>query len=534
MRILHYNWVPFDDPEKRGGGVTVYARNTIEAQAEAGHEMYFLSSGISYNIFRKDPYFRATRNALGARCKSFEIVNSPVLSPSHHSFDLFDTQFEAPEMLRMLAEFLARHGPFDAVHFHNLEGLPAAALELKSDFPDTRFVFSAHNYYSVCPQVNLWKGERKNCRDFHAGRDCVTCLPHQPDRTEVYLANALAFHLKSIGIRPNTWLFRRFFQFAPYYRAPFEALHRFTLARQATRAHRLAESLTPTDVAKGKGRAFQGREKAQRFAERRARMIDIVSRNFDTVLAVSEQTKAVLCRFGFAPEKIAVSYIGTRHAERFDTAPDRPAWDGSRPLRIAYLGYMRTDKGFWFLLKALKKLPADIASRIELVIAARDTGALRDLEKLSLRFASVTHFDGYTHDTLDEVLDGVDLGIVPPIWEDNLPQVAIEIVSRRIPILTSDTGGAQELGNNPDFVFKSGSRAALISRLTDVVEGRLNLAGFWKAHRKPVSMQAHVEDLIARYTGDRAGTGIGTGPATRTPSLDGRLKQQTEALTEVA
>jgi hypothetical protein len=46
------------------------------------------------------------------------------------------------------------------------------------------------------------------------------------------------------------------------------------------------------------------------------------------------------------------------------------------------------------------------------------------------RFRAITLHDGYTHAGLDRVLEGVQLGIVPPIWEDNLPQVAIEMVSR--------------------------------------------------------------------------------------------------------
>ena len=27
MKILFYNWVQFDDPERRGGGVSIYQRN---------------------------------------------------------------------------------------------------------------------------------------------------------------------------------------------------------------------------------------------------------------------------------------------------------------------------------------------------------------------------------------------------------------------------------------------------------------------------------------------------------------------------
>ena len=141
-------------------------------------------------------------------------------------------------------------------------------------------------------------------------------------------------------------------------------------------------------------------------------------------------------------------------------------------LRLAYLGYMRRDKGFYFYLNALRKMPPGLARRLSLVFAAQvvDEHAYSLVRRMAHRFAGVTFYDGYTHAQLPEVLAGVDLGVVPVLWEDNLPQVAIECVAHGVPVLTSDRGGARELLDCPALVFKAGSRADLYARLRAVLD----------------------------------------------------------------
>ncbi|MEN8798570.1 MAG: hypothetical protein ABF293_04935, partial [Flavobacteriaceae bacterium] len=87
MKILYYNWVQFDDPEKRGGGVSAYLKNLIGQLLKQDIDVYFLSSGLSYNFFKHDVYVRRTKNVFGNNCKTFEIVNSRVMSPGHFSFN---------------------------------------------------------------------------------------------------------------------------------------------------------------------------------------------------------------------------------------------------------------------------------------------------------------------------------------------------------------------------------------------------------------------------------------------------------------
>ena len=253
---------------------------------------------------------------------------------------------------------------------------------------------------------------------------------------------------------------------------------------------------------------------AERYARYRQCNIALCREVFDRVLAVSERTRAVLVEHGVPAERIAVCYIGTAHHDRF-LAARRIASLGDG-LHLGFLGYMRRDKGFYFLLDCLERLDERVARTLRVTIAApvTDGRAVERLRAMAHRFRAVTLHDGYTHATLDAVLAGVNLGVVPPLWEDNLPQVAIELVSRGIPILTSSRGGAGEIARNPEFSFAAGSHRALCRRLAEIADGRLPLARFWDHAPRLVSMDEHVDELMRHYRPARtAGDG---GAAERT------------------
>jgi len=88
---------------------------------------------------------------------------------------------------------------------------------------------------------------------------------------------------------------------------------------------------------------------------------------------------------------------------------------------------------------------------------------------------------------------------VPVLWEDNLPQVSIELVCRGIPVLTSDRGGAREIASNKLFVFKSGSTESFISKLSAIVDGKIHLSDFWAQPMRIYSMEHHLAELMSHY-----------------------------------
>ena len=491
LRILYYNWVDYLDEEGRGGGVTVYQRNLMAAFAERpGVEVTFLSAGVAHDLRPGPPRWEPQLFGLQSdQARRYEIVNSAVLAPAHHGFGN-PAQLSDPATEAVFFDFIDKTGPYDVVHFNNLEGLPAAVLKMKERWPQTRVLLSLHNYYPFCPQVNLWHQERETCDDFDAGRACVNCLPHRHDARHLRLSDGMSRTLKKLGLRPKSWAYDRAYRWS------------MRFGGRAARAWRRLKQTRPRrDPQQGKLRPIKPAD-GSAYVTRRREMVALINAYCDRVLCVSDAVRRLALVHGLREEIVRTSYIGTREASAFArTAPrDFPAHkDGT--LTLAYLGYMRRDKGFYFLLKALEEMPAAMAARLRLEVAARrgDRAVMGRLKDLAPRLAGLTYADGYAHDDLDRLLRSVDVGLVPVLWHDNLPQVAIEMHARHIPLLTADMGGAQELGGCAEMVFRAGDIADFHKRIAALLAGDVDMAAYWQGAMTPPSMTQHLEELMGHY-----------------------------------
>ena len=492
LRVLYYNWVDYLDAEGRGGGVTLYQRNVMAGLKERRDVApVFLSSGLSYDLPGGAPRWEAVRHGARAdRDIRYEIVNSGVLAHAHHSFgDPAQVSHDATR--DVFFDFVDRTGPYDVIHFNNLEGVPAEVLTLKARYPAMKVVVALHNYYPICPQVNLWFAERETCEDFKDGARCAGCLTHQHDARLLRVSNGLSYRLRCAGLEPGT----RTYDIA--FRAIMWTGGRALRALRWVRGQRKDVAKPPVldpDAA---------RASAAAFGARRTRMTELINTHCDHVLCVSDAVRVLAERYGIRADLTRTSYIGTRAAEMFPATEPARMIPKEQTLTLGYLGYMRRDKGFYFLLDALEALPPQMAARLRVVIAARsvDRATLARVRRLETHLAGVIYHDGYTHDDLDAVLDPVDVGVVPVLWHDNLPQVAIEMHARHIPLLTSDMGGASELGAQAGMVFTAGDIAALHGRIAALLAGQIDMQAYWRGAMAPVTMPAHLEDLMAIYTG---------------------------------
>ncbi len=493
MKILYVNWVDYLDPENRGGGVSLYQRNLMRAMVGVtGVEAAFLACGTSYDPLRPGPRWERMRHGPREdRGRRFDLVNSGTLAPGHASFGQA-AQVSHPATEAVFRDFLVQTGPYDVVHFNNLEGIPADVLAVRAEFPQTRFVLSLHNYYPFCPQVNFWQDEARTCADDEEGRRCVTCLPHQWNAAQVRAGHGLGYRMKVAGVSPVGPVYRETFRVA------FGVGRRMARLRgRRQREARLAEG--------GEGQAEAAlRAAGLAFVARRAAMVQQINTHCDLVLCVSDRVRQIALREGVRADKAVTQYIGTVAAEAFATAVPRASIlreDGT--VKLAYVGYMRRDKGFYFLLDALEALPDAVLGRLHLLVAARrGEGAVMDrLAALAPRLAGFQHQDGYGHGDLDGLLADVGLGLLPVMWEDNLPQVAIELHARRIPLLCSDLGGARELGRSPAFVFCAGDVADFAGRIGAILSGEIGPQDYWRDAMVPETMGPHVETLLALYRG---------------------------------
>ncbi len=481
MKILYYNWVPFDDDENRGGGVTVYQRNLIaELLKKTDYEVFFISSGISYSLRKKEPYFVRTKNIFKKRCKTFQIVNSPILSPGHCAFDDMELYLYDLKLYQLFKNFVLKFGPFDVIHFNNFEGLSLNVLKIKEDFPDIKIIVSLHNYYLFCPQVNLWKREKENCLDFDDGKDCLQCLKFKPDKREVLFADRLAYFWKRHGINSESAIFRASYKYSNIIKRINKISKNF---RKKTTLERRCYKICANDY--------------KLFRERN---VEYINKYADKVLCVSERVKEIAIKMGISPEILITDYIGTEIAKKQVDHGNAPL--DSEIFTIVFMGYMRRDKGFFFLLKALNQINEDIAKNIKIIFAAKidSEKTICKIYKLGKKYYEIDIRDGYSHNELPQILNETNLGIIPVLWEDNLPQVAIEMVAHGVPILASDLGGAHELCNDSNFIFKNNNINDFSEKLEFLFSNRNVLDQYWKNRRHLTTFTEHISKLKEYYS----------------------------------
>jgi len=476
MKVLMYNWVPFDNESGRGGGVTVYLKNIVDEILNGKNrniELFFLSSGCYYDIYDDKVRYEEMPGRYAPVCRSFSIINSPVFSPAFLSFYSLDRVIRDQNMKDVFDNFLNEYGPFDVVHFHNLEGLSASVLECKQNHQKTKFIYTLHNYYPFCPQVNLWQAEICNCKCADTGAGCLNCMNEHVPADKLRHKMAMTYAL------------------AKKYSDRLAEAYRYC-GRQLDIYYEKEEKreLSPDEK--------QRLEKS--LVNYRKTFVKEINGNMDMILAVSRRVKEIAVAMGIQKDKVKVSYIGTRAA---DMALNHGNCNhGNDRLSIIYMGYRRTDKGYYFLTHVLNKIPKEVARKIDITLAAKELPGSRynDVEIDKSKFHSFVLQDGYSREEIPVLLSNKNLGIIPVLWEDNLPQVAIEMTAFGVPVLASDLGGASELCDDGNFVFRGGDVDACIDKITYFVKYPEKLDDYWKHYKGLTKMKDHLEELMGYWS----------------------------------
>src|SRR5690606_9518466 len=202
--------------------------------------------------------------------------------------------------------------------------------------PKSALVFSAHNYNIGCPQVNLWQRRGEACGDFLDGAACVGCSDLPDRRRRKLLVNRLKTPVKNLGER-YSFASRIAYRLDPGVKSFFRGEDLSTPECEMTQ-------LRPVDR--------ETISRASYYRAYRKAGIDLVNTVFDRTIGVSRRTSEILLRFGANPNKVVTSYIGTKHADNFGKyARKIPS---PSDLHIAFFGYMREEKGFFYFLENLE------------------------------------------------------------------------------------------------------------------------------------------------------------------------------------
>jgi len=163
----------------------------------------------------------------------------------------------------------------------------------------------------------------------------------------------------------------------------------------------------------------------------------------DVVVALTEWVRMLLLRNGVPRKKIIVSRHGVPHTKGINVE----LIDVNKtPLRVAFLGRARRDKGADTLLRAMRNEPE---LHIELHLygitqSAADEEYWKTLRRLAADDSRVAFLPAVLNDEVISLLKNYHVLAVPSRWLETGPLVVLEALAAGTPVLASSLDGITE------------------------------------------------------------------------------------------
>lgn len=547
LRIAILGWARLRLQALEGSGYNLSATELAAGLAMTGHSVFYLRSGMDYSLVG-GPRIRDEKPWRGVRCCS--LVNSRNFSPASTNFAHIANEFSCPRDDALVIRWLDSIGA-EVVHVHSLEGF---ALSVVGAIRRTGrpVVVTPHNYWYVCPQVDLLHKERDCCMDYDGGRRCVGCLETSSPRA-VRFNRAIEQGAERL--------------FGPETAALMEVV--FKAARDALKGKRKptpedieqADRIKPDpETARGfdpgppdhpgtfdHGLQVRDRDKIDElgsppldanerflasrdlhlrvldgspYGRRRLAGVDALN-HASLVIPPSEFMCRVYESMGVDRSRLRHVRLGQPHFDQinrrarrspfYDVRPWNPA-EARRPIRFGFLGTTRNNKGLGVLARAIQRLEPDVRRRCQFIIHAY--GLDWGYRKMLSMYPEVSFLGGYDTVMLLAAAGEYDVGILPHIWFENSPLVMLEHLHAGKFIVASRLGGPVDWLHEPGptdaradgglgnaLLFRAGDPDALADCLRRIVSGDVIVPSPREIHEVSVlrSYPEHVAEVESIY-----------------------------------
>lgn len=557
LRIAILGWARLSSQAWEGSGYNLSASELARGLVMAGHSVSYLQSGMTYRLRKRFPHVVHRETWAGVRC--FDLRNSPNLSPSASNFSNIPTELSCPAETQVVLDWLDE---VDAqlVHIHSLEGygldLIAALRRGHATGSDKKHtprpvVVTPHNYWYLCPQVDLLHQETRVCMDYEGGRRCVGCLPDvDPGKlkrsrairqtVEERLGPPTADLIRRLreGLRPTLARLKRGKVLPPRWVStplnPDRLIDpEIPLGFETVRAEGQktdADGLIRHDLPLLPGEEPRRLEPSpidqnERFLQKtdvhlrvvndygKRRLAGIEALNAtDAILSPSNFLLKAHAAMGVMESKLHWTRLGQPHFDQINRKArrspfyDKPPWnpaDESRPLRFGFYGTTRANKGLEVFLQAIPLLDRRIRQRCQFHIRA--LGWDWPLRKRMSMYPEVAFVGGYDLIQLISAGGEYDVGVLPHIWFENSPLVMLEHLHAGKFMIASRLGGPPDWIDPPNngLLFAAGRPDELAWCITRLVTGEVRLPSPREVHAAShlQSYPAHVTEVDSIYQG---------------------------------
>lgn len=387
MRIL---LITLFYPPQRNAGTEQYTRALARALARRGHEVQVVCAGAWEAGAR---YW----NGVTVEVEDGVIVQRVNLDwrmardPNRH---LYESAVVGRWLERLLGE-----DPPDVVHVTSAMTLGVDALDVPHRLR-IPLVLTLMDFWFACPRTVLMRGDGRLCDGRVTAWECQQCL----------LAGWRPFELTNRRLR--------------------------ALAGPVWRAAARLPLVARVRGLRGRSLNMEHRHAAMRAALRRP----------DVILAHSKFVRDVFLSAGFG---VKVDYLAQGHdlGWRGHFRAKKP----SPVVRFAYMGQLTHTKGVHLLIDAFRRAHLDGQARLDIwgETTSREPSEahrsyVHQLKAAINGFPAIQLRGGYRRERLAQVLEEIDVLVVPSIWYENAPLVIQEAFATGTPVIATRLGGMAE------------------------------------------------------------------------------------------
>lgn len=396
MKILHYS---LGLPPYRSGGLTRYSIDLMKTQKEQGDDVCLLFPG-HYSLITSRTRIKWHKNYYGINV--YEIIN-PLPVPLLGGVGLPEL-FERKSDKRIYSKYLVHISP-DVIHVHTLMGLHKEFLESARDL-NIKIIFTTHDYYGICPRVNLLRRNGQICDDYDCGKECVRCNEDSYSISMIRLMQARIYrHIKEKNIIKKIRTMKK---------SSYEIKDEFIVNKR------------------------DEKDCSASYVGLRDFYFSMFSL-FDKVHFNSTLTENIYR--GYFPN-IKGDVISISHGEVKDKR-HKKEYNMDDNLKITYLGPIAEYKGIFLLINSLLDIEKCGINEWQLDIY----GDNRDLPQ-NLKNEKIKVHGKYNINDLERIFDNSDIVVVPSIWYETFGFTVLEAISYGVPVMVSKNVGAKDLISN--------------------------------------------------------------------------------------
>lgn len=395
MRILHYM---HGLPPVRGGGLVKYALDLAEGELELGNDVQLLVPGKFSTKGKRQTGITSKR---WGKFLCHYIMN-PL--PVTAGVRISDTKYLIDQGdPAVYSAFLQKVHP-DVIHFHSLMGIHLTFVH-EANRLSIPLVFTSHDYYGLCPKMNLFKDEKAcNMKDWSA---CVQCMGAPVSKQKIERKHSDLYRI----IKTNK--FYNWMEYSPKL-LPYKIFVKSLLKKR------------------NQGTINVCRDKT-----------DVVN-EYEELRAYYRQIFMNMTCFHFnsrQSREIYESYLGEVHGEVIPITnrwvkDDRKIYRYDGKLKIGYLSNGQKIKGYEYLKNALDEIYKSGMTEFEchIYFNSRDVNC-----------PYICRHAPYKEKDLESVFRNIDVAVVPSLCKETFSMVVLEALSYGVPVIVSSNVGAKEL-----------------------------------------------------------------------------------------